>query len=336
MKKKFLKRLLIISVSIITTLVAAALIVPLIISPSPIEGLAEHSELKRTESRFITLPFEGTDGIETHYIDTGSSESGEPVFILLHGSMYNLFSWNEVIDDFAARGRTIAYDQAPYGLTEKLLEGDWNDKNPFTQQAAVDQLVTLIEVMGLEQVYLVGSSYGGTLAIRTALEHTEKIAGLILVDAAVFINESVPRWLVNSPQLDRIGPLFARSMGSGTTFYENCYSDPETFSGKRKEDTMIMTEVSDWDFALWQYLKAWSEVSFDYEGRIPEIDIPVLIISGEDDSVVPLKDAQKLQELIPGSILQILPDTGHLPHEESPEQFLDTVLPWIDRTIISE
>ncbi len=331
MKKKLIKRILLTIAGIFVFIVAAAAIIPLLISPDPIEGLAAAEDVKKSDSLFINVPFEGTDGIEIHYMDKGSSDPGEPVFILLHGSMYNLFSWDRVFDAFAAKGRTIAYDQAPYGLSEKLTEEDWSKANPYTQEAAVTQLIALLDTLKLEQVYLVGSSYGGTLAVRTAVEFKDRVAGLILVDPAVFVSESMPGWLVGSPQMNNAGPLFARSMGSGTAFYKNCYAEPSVFSDKRMEDSMIMTEVRNWDFALWQYLKAWAEVSFDFESRIPEINIPALIVSGEEDKVVPAEDSRKLNDMLPDSTLHFIPETGHLPHEESPEQFLEIVLPWIDK-----
>lgn len=330
MKKKFVKRLLLIIVSVLVFLTVVIVFVPLFIFPSQIEGLADASEIKMNESKFINIPFEGTDGIEIHYMEKGQSDLGEPVFILLHGSMYNLFTWDEVFDEFSSIGRTIVYDQAPYGLSEKLMAGDWNEVNPYTQEAAIRQLVALLDALKLEEVYLVGSSYGGTLALRTAIEYKERVAGLILVDAAVFVSESMPRWLVNSPQMTNIGSLIARSMGSGIAFYENCYTDPSVFSGERKDKSMIMTEVNNWDFALWQYLKAWSDVSFDFESRIPDIQVPALVISGEDDKIVPVVDSEKLNSLIPNSKLHLIPEIGHLPHEEAPEQFLEIVFSWID------
>ena len=331
MKKKLIKRLILIFGITIVSLAAMAVIVPLFISPQPLEGLSNVQEAGKPDSRFISIPFDGTDGIEIHYVEKGQSDSGRPVFILLHGSMYNLYSWDKVIDSFALKGRTIAYDQAPYGLSEKLLDGDWSGENPYTQKAAVQQLISFLDALKLEQVYLVGSSYGGTLAVRTAVEYKERVAGLILVDPAVFVSESMPGWLVGSPQLNNIGPLFARSMGSGTSFYENCYADSSFFTGKRMEDSMIMTEVRDWDFALWQYLKAWAEISFDFESSIPEIEIPALIISGTEDKVVPAEDSRKLNDLLPDSTLHFIPDTGHMPHEESPDKVLEIVLPWIDK-----
>ena len=330
MKKKLFGRFLKITGVIALFIIAAIVIVPLFISPAPIEGLTEISEIKKSESRFINIPFEGTDGIKIHYMEKGLSDSGEPVFILLHGSMYNLFTWDEVFDEFSSLGRTIAYDQAPYGLSEKLVEGDWAGENPYTQRAAVEQLISFLDELKLKEVYLVGSSYGGTLAARTAIEFQERVTGLILVDAAVFVSESMPGWLVNSPQMTNVGPLMARSMGSGTAFYENCYANPSEFSGERKNNSMIMNKVNNWDFALWQYLKAWSDVSFDFEIRIPEINVPALVISGEEDKVVPIEDSEKLDSLIPNSKLLIIPEIGHLPHEEAPNQFLEIVLPWID------
>ncbi len=330
MKKKLIKKILLIIAIVIAALSAAAVVVPLVISPQPLEGLSSAEEAGRAGSRFINIPFDGTDGIQIHYVEKGQSAPGKPVFILLHGSMYNLYSWDKVQDVFAARGRTIAYDQAPYGLSEKLLEGDWSGENPYTQEAAVQQLIGFLDALALKQVYLVGSSYGGTLAVRAAAEYKERVTGLILIDPAVFVSESMPGWLVNSAQLNNVGPLFARSIGSGTSFYVNCYYDPEVFTGSRKSDSMIMTEVSDWDFALWQYLKAWAEVSFDFESSIPDIKIPALILSGAEDKVVPAEDFQKLDDLLPDSELHIIPGTGHMPHEETPEKVMKIILPWID------
>ena len=231
------------------------------------------------------------------------------------------------------KGRTIAYDQIPYGLSEKLTEGDWAEMNPYTTESALKQLEFFLDTQNINQVFLVGSSFGGTLAIQAALEYPSRIAGLILVSPAVFVDESMPGWLVNSPQMDRVGPLFARSMGSGTSFYEKCYADPSVFSGMRKTQTMIMTKIHDWDFALWQYLKAWGKGSINFKDRIPGIEIPVLIVSGESDRIVPPKDAQKLHAKLPGSTLVFIPDTGHLPQEESSEEFLDIALPWIDEIV---
>ena len=332
MKKHFVRKSLIVVGVILAGVLLAVSIVPLLISVKPLEGLTTISSVATEESRFVTIPFEGTDGIDIHYLEGGSESEGSPVFVLLHGSLYNSYTWDSVLTALGERGRTIAYDQIPYGLSEKLLEGEWTGSNPYTPESALIQLESFLKTLGIDKVYLVGSSYGGTLAVQAALTYPSLVAGLILVDPAVFVDETLPAWLVDSQQMRSLGPLMARSMATGTSFYEKCYADPSIFSGKRKEDTMIMTKIQDWDGALWQYLKAWGKESLDLESRIPEIDLPVLIIAGEEDSIVPPKDTERLDALLPRSTLHIMPGTGHLPHEESPERFLATVLPWIAET----
>lgn len=255
MKKKLIKRILLLIAIVIASLALLAVIVPLFISPAPLEDVVSAEEVQRNDSRFVTIPFQGTDSIEIHYREKGGADKDEPVFVLLHGSMYNLYSWDRVMDFFGSMGRVIANDQVPYGLSEKMISGDWTGANPYTQEAAVDQLAALLDEFDLDQVYLVGSSYGGTLAVRTALEHEERVAGMILVDAAVFVSETMPEWLLESRQMENIGPLMSRMMGNNVPFYESCYADPAFFNGKRKEDTMILTKVENWDAALWQYLK---------------------------------------------------------------------------------
>jgi pimeloyl-ACP methyl ester carboxylesterase len=334
MKKHLLRRSLLILGSLTGFALLAVLIVPLFISAEPLENLSTAESAATERSRFVTIPFEGTDGIKIHYLESGSDGEEGPVFVLLHGSLYNSFSWDKVIDDLGEKGRTIAYDQIPYGLSEKLTQGEWTGPNPYETESALKQLQSFLDAMDLDRVYLVGSSFGGTLAVQAALEYPSRISGLILVDPAVFVDESMPPWLVKSPQMDHIGPLMARSMASGTSFYEKCYADPFFFSGKRKEETVIMTKIRDWDFALWQYLKAWGEGSVDYRSRIPDIHIPVLIVAGEKDAIVAPEDARELNNMLPDSTLRYIPDTGHMPHEESPEKFLGIVLPWISKTTV--
>jgi pimeloyl-ACP methyl ester carboxylesterase len=330
-KKHLLTRMVRVLVILTGFFLLAVFIVPLFITPRPLEELSAAQSVAGEQSRFMTVPFDGTNGITLHYLESGDDTDGGVAFVLLHGSFFNSSSWDMVIESLGELGRAVAYDQIPYGLSEKLTEGEWSGRNPYTTEAALEQLVSVLDVLGFDQVYLVGSSFGGTLAVRAALEYPSRVAGLILVAPAVFVDESMPVWLVESPQMNNLGPYLARLLGSGTSFYEKCYSDDSFFSGTRKRDTMIMTEVRDWDFALWQYLKTWGAGSVDFTGRIPEIDIPVLIVSGAEDRIVPPVDAEKLHAMLPRSTLAYIPDAGHMPQEESPEEFLDLVLPWIER-----
>ncbi|MEZ4635984.1 MAG: hypothetical protein R2856_13645 [Caldilineaceae bacterium] len=92
------------------------------------------------QSRFVTLPFAGADGVELHYFADEADDGDETAFVLLHGFLLNANSWNEVFDFFDARGRALAYDQLGYGLSQKMTYGDWTGDNPYTIDSAVTML----------------------------------------------------------------------------------------------------------------------------------------------------------------------------------------------------
>ena len=141
MNKRFFKTLATILGVIIILMILLLAVGPFLIPINSLEGLVPAQQVATNESRFITVPFEGTDGIDIHYIASElESTEGEPTFVLLHGSLFNAFTWNEVMDFFSDGGQVVAYDQVPYGLSEKLVAGDWTERNPYSSEAAVDQL----------------------------------------------------------------------------------------------------------------------------------------------------------------------------------------------------
>jgi pimeloyl-ACP methyl ester carboxylesterase len=305
---------------------------PFLIPIRPLEGLAAAQEVAPDDSGFITIPFEGTDGIDIHYLDRGSDADGtKPTFVLLHGSMLNAFTWDQTLDFFAERGRVIAYDQPPYGLSEKLVAGDWTEGNPYALSAAVDQLFSLLNGLGVGRVVLVGNSYGGVIAVQAALAEPEWVEELILVDAAIYVEEEMPAWLMDLPQVRRLGPVLARQLGQDEGFLRQTYLNPDKISQERVAATSIHTRVADWDLALWEYLRAWSVDLSALAHQLGEIEQAALIISGDSDTIVPVADSQRLASTLPNSELVILQQCGHVPQEECPEAFTDAVAAWLRR-----
>jgi pimeloyl-ACP methyl ester carboxylesterase len=329
LKNRFWKNLVkVIGILVVVVIVLLA-VGPFLVPIRPLEGLVSAQEVASSESSFVTVPFEGTDGIDIHYVSEGLDATGqEPTFVLLHGSLFNVFTWNEVMDFFDERGRVIAYDQIPYGLSEKLVAGDWAESNPYSSDAAIDQLYSLLDALDVDHVVLVGSSYGGVLAVQAALEQPERVDALILVDAAIYVQESFPAWLMRLPQTRRLGPLFARQLGRNEAFLRQTYLNPDQISNERIELTGIHTRVSDWDVALWEYLRSWTVDAAELAARIPEIRQPVLVVTGDGDTIVPVADSQRLDSELPQSELVILPMCGHVPQEECPEAFKGAVDAW--------
>ena len=73
-------------------------------------GLEAATQVAGPEDRFVTLPFEGTDGLDIHYVEAGDANARHAV-ILIHGSVFNASTWDQTMDAFAPYGRVLAYDQ---------------------------------------------------------------------------------------------------------------------------------------------------------------------------------------------------------------------------------
>lgn len=324
-KKKILKIMGI----IFGLLLIIIVIVPLLIPIRGASGLKEPEELLEHNGAIVTLPFEGTDGIDTHYIFEPSKTSSETNFILIHGSLYNSSTWNKVIDYLSTKGNVYAYDQTPYGLSEKLLEGDWNESNPYTIDASIIQLEAFMDKMNIEKAILVGSSFGGVIATEAALKIPEKVEALVLVDAAIYVTESVPKWVIELPQIEHLGPLFVDVLATGDGFYESTYFDKTKLSNERMKQNKSMTEINNWNLAYWEYLQAWSVTPSDASTKLSNLSIKTLVISGENDEIVPLSQSKKIAKNIEYSTFEIIESCGHLPHEEMPDEFIRVFEKWL-------
>lgn len=323
-----MKRLSKIVLVLLAVVLLLVLVGPFLIPVRPLEGLSAPAALAQENSRFLTLEFPGTDGIELHYRAGGE---GEPAFVLLHGFAGSLFTWDAVFDDFAAKGRVLAYDRPPFGLSERLVVGDWTEANPYSPDAAVSQLFALLDQQGIERVVLVGNSAGGTLALRAALAQPERVAGLILVSPAVMAGGGAPAFvqpLLRSPQLQRLGPLIARALlGQGDTLESRAYYDASLVTAEQRARSRLGVQVENWDRALWEFTAA-SQAS-NLTETLAEVTMPVLVVTGENDLVVPASQSIALGGRLPNAEVVVFPACGHLAQEECPVALLDAVNGWL-------
>lgn len=323
-----MKTLLRILLIITAVLLAVILIGPFLVPVPPLEGLQPPEALADDNSQFLTLPFEGTDGIDIHYRAAGE---GEPAFVLLHGFASSLYTWDEVFGHFAAMGRTFAYDRPPFGLSERLVKGDWSGPNPYAPDASIEQLAALMDEQGLDKAVLVGNSAGGTVALRMAVAHPERVEGLILVSPAVYSGGGAPtfvRPLLGTPQMERLGPLVSRSFLSlGDSLEQQAYHDPATITDEQRAKSRLGLQVENWDKALWAFTQA-SEES-DLVSRLGEIAVPVLVVTGDDDRIVPTEQSIRLAGALPDAELQVIEACGHVAQEECEAQFLAAVDAWL-------
>ncbi|MCA9897999.1 MAG: alpha/beta hydrolase [Ardenticatenaceae bacterium] len=295
------------------------LIGPFLIPVPPLEGTLPPQTLADEQSQFITIPYPGTDGLEIHYWDAGD---GPRHFLLLHGFASNVYTWDEVFGYFASQGRAVAYDRIPFGLSERPLPSDWQAQNPYTREATVDFAIELLDELGIDRAIVVGNSAGGLLAMQLALEHPERVEGLILAAPAVLSGNGSPplaQALANTPQLKRIGPLFARLIGQ--IEFAGDLTDVQI------EKAFIGTRIQNWDKALWEFTAATSQL--DLSDQFDQITQPTLVITGDADNFVPPGESIQLAGELPNAELAVLPNCGHIPQQECETEFLQAVEDWL-------
>jgi len=290
---------------------------PFLIPVAPLEGTRPARAFADADSQFITL-----NGLEVHYKTAGQ---GEYNFILLHGFASSLFSWREVMAPLSERGFVIAFDRPAFGLTERPIA--WDGVNPYSSAFQVDLVLGLMNQFELEQTILIGNSAGGAIAALTALDHPEHVQALILVDPAVYVGSGTPRWLkplFNTPQANHLGPLFARMIRNwGEDFAASAWHDPTRLTPQIWDGYSLPLQIDNWDRALWELTNASSESGIIE--RLEELSLPVLVITGDDDRIVPTTDSIRLSQELPNASLAVIKDCGHVPQEECPLQFMQAV-----------
>ena len=302
---------------VLTVLALIVLIGPFLIPVPPLENTVPVEQLVDADGKFVEV-----NGVNVHYKTWGE---GEPTFILLHGFGASLFSWREVTEPLSQFGTVIAYDRPAFGLTERPLE--WEGESPYGPQAQVDIVIGLMDALKVEKAILVGNSAGGTVSMQVALQYPERVEALILVDAAVYAGGGAPSWvrpILKTPQMNHVGPLIARQLqAQGVEFIKTAWHDPSKITQDIFDGYQKPLQVANWDKALWQLTVA-SEESGLVE-RLAEITMPTLVITGDDDRIVPTEQSLRLADELPNAELKVIAQSGHLPHEEKPVEFMQAV-----------
>lgn len=312
--KQRTKRVLLAGLAGITLIITAG---PFLIPVPELENTRPAIELADDDSQFVNI-----NGVDIHVKTMGQ---GEPVFVLLHGFASSLYSWNQVVEPLSRIGKVIMYDRPAFGLSERPLE--WEGQNPYGTQAQVELVAGLLDHFGVEQAILIGNSAGGAISMQAALEYPERVSALVLVDPAVYSSGGVPSWvrpLLTTPQMRHLGPLFVRQIQSrGLKLLEMAWHDPKKLQPEMAKLFQKPLEVDNWDKALWEFSLAGQKSNL--AEKLDSLTLPVLVITGDDDRIVPTKDSIRLAGELPNARLNVIKEAGHVPHEEQPTAFFAAV-----------
>jgi pimeloyl-ACP methyl ester carboxylesterase len=301
----------------------ALLVGPLLIPVPSLKDTLIPQELADDDSQFIYI-----NGQLIHVKKMGQ---GEPVFLLLHGFASSLYTWQAVMEPLSQIGTVIAYDRTGFGLSERPLT--WQGQNPYRAETQVKLVIGLLDHFGVKQAILVGNSAGGTLSMQAALEYPERVSDLILVDPAVYNAGGPPQWLqpiLASPQMRHLGPLFARQiLKRGPDLLKLAWHNSALIPLELLELYRKPFQVENWDKALWEFTLASQPTGLSK--RLSELTLPILVITGDHDRIVPTKDSIRLAGELPNASLDVIPNSGHVPHEEQPQLFMKALSNYLEK-----
>lgn len=298
-------------------------VLPLVVPLPPLGETVSADALAGPDSRFAVIR-----GVRVHYTVAGKGARG---YLLFHGFGASTFSWREVAPTFARWGTAVAFDRPGFGLTERRLS--WTGDNPYAAKSQVGFALGLMDSLEIEKAVLVGHSAGVEIALLTAVTHPERVAALMLVAPAVGGGGGLPGWLrplLATPQARRLGPLLVRGIRSqGQEILRRSWHDPSRLTPAVIAGYEVPLHAENWDRGLWDFALAAGPTGV--RARLAEVRVPTLVVTGDDDRIVPSERVIELAAQIPNAELVILPACGHLPHEERPEAFLGAVADFLTR-----
>lgn len=244
-----------------------------------------------------------------------------PALIFLHGLSGSWQNWLETIPYFAREHRVIALDLPGFGQSEMPAE-------PISVRGYARMLEQLYDTLGIDTATIVGTSMGGFVAADFAIRYPQRVQRLVLVAAAGLsmdhmLNERnqglrarienvlffSTTWLASRNRAVVRSPLVRRLMLLLVTAY------PARLPVPLIREQLHGAERPGFNAAL----KAM--VRYPIRDRLGEIGCPTLIVWGELDRLVPLRDAAEFEWLIPDARKIVYEDTGHMVMLERPERF---------------
>jgi non-heme chloroperoxidase len=247
------------------------------------------------------------DGTEIFYKDWGSRD-GRPI-VFHHGWPLSGDDWETQMLFFLKQGyRVIAHDRRGHGRSSQTAQG--HDMDTYAADVAA-----VVEALGLHGAIHVGHSTGGGEATRYVARYGQKrVAKLVLVGA-------VPPTLVKSPSYPDGAPL-ALFDGLRTALAANradfYWTFPIPFYGYNREGAVLSEAVRQnwWRQAMmgaanahYECIKAFSET--DFTADLKSIDVPVVILHGEDDQIVPVVNGRNTAKLVKHGTLKTYPGLPH-------------------------
>jgi len=257
-----------------------------------------------------------------------------PVLLLLHGLGCDHTTWGPVIDSLARRYTVIAPDLLGHGLSDK-------PRADYSVGGYANGMRDLLTCLGIDRVTVVGHSFGGGVAMQFAYQFPERTDRLILVSSGGLGSEVSPfiraittpgfhpvMGALTLPGVRHVGKVglrglsrlpsrYTRDLDEVADIYES-FKDPAARHAIRH----VVRAVVDWRGQI---------VTMADRAYLTQV-LPMAVIWGRDDQVIPVSHASLAAELAPDARVEVIPNAGHFPHKDHPQRFVKLVHEFIRST----
>jgi pimeloyl-ACP methyl ester carboxylesterase len=294
--------------------IAAVLIIALIILYKPDISAAD-IEKKYSDSASAFMPILG---MKVHYKDEGPRTDSLPL-VLIHGTSSSLHTWDSLVNRMRSSKRLIRLDLPAFGLT------GGNPSRNYSIDLQVQVIDSLLTKLDIKKAIFAGNSLGGLIAWNAAIKDTNRVKGLVLIDAAGYPRKNekgnLGFKLASIPGVARLLSKF-----TPRALIEKSLKDTYT------DDNKITDALIDRYYELLlregnrqATLDIFAQRRNIDPEKIKTIQQPTLIIWGEDDQLIDVHNAFAFKQDIVNSRLLVIPKSGHVPMEENPEEVYRSV-----------
>ncbi len=297
-------------------------------------GLARRWRSEEETDPSLALPADAVhhlvpvdDGGRIHVVERGRG----PAVVLVHGVTLGVAVWAHQLRDLSDGHRVLAVGQRGHGRSVAGTEG-------YSIERLADDLLAVLESLGVERSVLVGHSLGGMVTQVLALRHAERLAARV---AALGLVATSAGPVVLGPGGHHLAGAVARGAGRGLRVSERHGRGvlPQADLAAWAARAAFGSHPRPGDVAVARaMLGAMSPsamagllgpiLSFDVHRRLGEIRLPTGVVVGSRDLLTPPPKARQLARLIPGASLTVLPGCGHMVMLERPEALTDLVRAW--------
>src|SRR5215831_4024769 len=257
--------------------------------------------------------FRTVDGVRIRYADSGGSQ--EPTLLLTSPWPESLYAFAPMWATLAEHARLFAVDLPGFGASERR-------EDLLSPRAMGEFLARLIAEADLGRPHIIGPDVGTSAALFAAASHPQRIASVIVGTGGAAVplqlGEPLASWVLD-PDLDKYRRMDPRAIVGAAL---------DTIAGGIPDDIRadyLACYDGDRFAELMRYVRRYPEELPALAELLPKITPPVTIINGRHDPVVPLTNAEFLDERLPTSHLVVI-DAGHFVWEEAPAEYAASVL----------